>query len=139
VIAFLVVTSIVNLAMGYGLAIYLTRSSASAQYGDSANQLDLAVLNYGQAAASVHGREVNLPVNAVAAGTVNAAPASHAEGEPLAGHVNPAPISEADQEIHTRTTAIEQDLLAGIEEFRNQLAQLKAKGSTPSPTGVAPL
>jgi hypothetical protein len=136
VITFLVVTSIINMAAGYALAVYLRAGSVSAGTGsmeESSRAENHSTLGAGYATtlnpqpipASTFSMSApsTSPVPSGQDVTPAAAPTFHAE--PLA--------SEPD----TLRTDVDQDLLAGIEEFRNQLAQLKSKGGNDGvPVGV---
>ncbi len=109
VTVFLIATALLNIGVGYWLAVYLQRARRSVE---SDLPDDHAVATLG---------DLNLP----AAAQVAAPPA--VPGAPAPSATAPA----AEEQL-------EQDVLAGIEEFRNQLAQLKSHGEnelqpTPSP------
>ncbi len=137
VIPFLAITSILNIGLGYWLAIYLAKGSALA----GTNQADdLAKLTNSPAggAATAGGHAYAWPAGATAA-------AAGAIGQPLPGADEAknghaavqAATSGAPAEAHDQPSAMEQDLLAGIEEFRNQLAQLKSKGAFEPPVAAS--
>jgi hypothetical protein len=136
VIPFLAITSILNIGLGYWLAIYLAKGSALAvtKQADAAN---LANIPTG-GAATAGGHAYAWPAGATAA-------AAGAIGQPLAGtdetksgHAAIQSAAPGEQtQAHDQPSAMEQDLLAGIEEFRNQLAQLKSKGAFEPPVAAS--
>jgi hypothetical protein len=122
VILFLLVTSMLNIALGYGLAIYLAKCSgaAGARRDDSVGNPGADAL--ASIAQRTDGSVVTWPAGATAA-ALGSGPPTPAKNDTA------AELPHEDNEVQSRTAAMEQDLLAGIEEFRNQLAQLKSKGS----------
>jgi len=150
VIAFLVVTSIINLSLGYALAVYLGNApSFSGRDAGLANANLPLVIQHGalglngsqQPLASRPAESVPIwPAGAAGAAGPSAVHATFgataAEGVPGVESRNAS--DEEDQEIQNHG-ALEQDLLAGIEEFRNQLAQLKgqaSEGDVPKPQAI---
>ena len=134
-ITFLVVTSIINLAAGYALAIYL-RAGAGESMAPTTNDPGSMAGRPAMSAAqpSVVSRA------AVASSVVTsppAAPAAVLPQEPVAMHSSetPHPVGKGAEPVDQRSE-MDQDLLAGIEEFRNQLAQLKTKGAEEAPVVV---
>ena len=128
VIPFLIVTSIVNIALGYALAVYLGKAHAPAMWGESSATTPTAAMDLlgsvGQF--SMAPKSPSRPVDATvaspsaAAGRIAEQPADDAAGSHLESHDEDAPFA--------RSEVMEQELLAGIEEFRNQLSQLKGQG-----------
>lgn len=127
-IAFFVVTILLNLALGYALALYLKAGVAQrpceicgAQVGAETEEWE---------------RLVAIPASA---STTLPAPAEACAGDGGAAMEAPAisslttPVAELTQSA----TDVEKDLLAGIEEFRNQLAQLK--GNVPLSDALDPV
>jgi hypothetical protein len=129
VIPFLVITSIVNIGLGYWLAVYLAKGSASG----SLSQGDAAAAGAGNAALGAQragGLDFAWPPAATAAAAGSPSPpATNGQESAMAGATGHGQPAEADQAGQSRSGTMEQDLLAGIEEFRNQLAQLKSKGA----------
>jgi hypothetical protein len=144
VTVFLVVTALVNIALGYGLAMYLGHP-------------EWPLRRKAVAGPPVEGplpeEEEELTVVVGAKPTVTAAAApmptpSPAPEQAIAGA--PAIVAEAPAasvaatptatsgEAAAAEPEIEQQMLAGIEEFRNQLAQMKAQPeATATPAGAA--
>ena len=114
---FLALSALLNIALGYGLAIYLghARSPFSSRQAD-----DFAVDSF-EMPVDMHA---SLPVEAPAAGLAKM-PAAHSKTTSAVDELVAAmtPTEESAE--------LETDVLAGIEEFRNQLAQMKAQ-----PTGA---
>jgi hypothetical protein len=134
VIAFVVVTSIINLALGYALAVYLGAGTSSSFEQSQATGL----------IPSEPSRE-RLPFEAGGAAWTPSAPpttrdvaakptespssfvptqSSLPEEQPAAERSEWPERSDAP----SHSNAMDQELLAGIEEFRHQLAQLKTQG-----------
>jgi hypothetical protein len=77
------------------------------------------------------GQQSRVAAPAVAVATLGAPTATAAE----TAVVDEKPLvneAEQDDDSQSRSSAREEDLLAGIEEFRNQLAQLKGQGGAPA-------
>jgi hypothetical protein len=116
---FLIVTALINIALGYGLALYLghaywphrVRVIEEASAEGAVDQLD-------EEAAIETPAPAHLPEPAPR--PVGAFP-EYAAAAPTAPQTAPAEGEAAN------STKLEQDVLAGIEEFRNQLAQMKAQ------------
>jgi hypothetical protein len=106
VTAFLITTAIANIALGYWLANFLRRASPAI---DLVEQDHLAI-------DPLAGLTPPEPTPAATTPIEPAPPVAAAEAAPT------ATASEPEDE------ALEQDVLAGIEEFRNQLAQMKSRG-----------
>ena len=125
-IAFLVVTSIINLALGYALAVYLGAGSSSSNAPSEAGDVQPA----GGAAATGLSFEPNR--SSWAQG--HAVALSPSAGQPSEPPVTLGPISAFEEHQPPRlepvapSAGMEKELLAGIEEFRAQLAQLKSQG-----------
>jgi hypothetical protein len=114
VTVFLIATALLNIGVGYWLAIYLRRSAVFGELAP-ADEHALETLHEldNHAAESIPTAAVSAP----AAAAVATAPSTTA---PFAGEEQ-----------------LEQDVLAGIEEFRNQLAQMKSRGEGEGPTPAA--
>ena len=93
-ILFVIVTAVLNIGLGYGLAIYLGRARRAVA----------------ESVEDVHEIAVEAPT------PIHAPAPVPAPSPPITAES--APPAEAE---------LEQDVLAGIEEFRNQLAQMKAQ------------
>jgi hypothetical protein len=136
---FLIVTALVNIALGYGLAMYLgspewpgrRRMAAGPpteeQVGEDEEELTVIV---GAKPAAV----------TVATAAPSASP-EVAIASPSAPAAAPPITAGATAETAAAAGAgpeLEEHVLAGIEEFRNQLAQMKAQPEgAPSPTAAA--
>jgi hypothetical protein len=137
VIPFLVVTSILNIALGYGLAIYLAKSSGSAPLHRQDSTGNSGAESFAGAGQRPVGLDTAWPAAAMAAAAGSAGHPAAVPTQATSESAAPAELPHEDIEVQSRTAAMEQDLLAGIEEFRNQLAQLKSKGSVSFDTPVA--
>jgi hypothetical protein len=113
VTAFVIVTALINLALGYGLAVYLghARRPTSSHAGD---ELSVA-LGYELPAAALPAADLSSPADETSPASLNV---------PVAA----APVDEPVE--------LEQEVLAGIEEFRNQLAQMKGQPFPGDAAGV---
>jgi hypothetical protein len=133
VIAFLVVTSIINLALGYALAVYL-RTGGARLIGMEPDDSTATSANVPTPLASFEPNRP--PWIPTATSAMAGATCQQSETSPeLAPIARLAEVQEAE-EPQTATSGMEQELLAGIEEFRNQLAQLKGHNfddAMPSP------
>jgi hypothetical protein len=133
VIAFLVVTSIINLALGYALAVYLRAGGAQL----TGMEPDDSTGASASAPTTLSSFQQNRPpwmqtATSATAGVGAQQPETAPEVAPMAPL---AAVQEAEEPL-TVTGGMEQELLAGIEEFRNQLAQLKGHSfddAMPSP------
>jgi hypothetical protein len=100
VIVFVIVTAVLNIGLGYALAIYLGPARGfKSQRSSLADEIP-----------------AEAPFMAPALPTAPAPTISSPAAPPAADPV----AAEADE------AKLEQDVLAGIEEFRNQLAKMKA-------------
>ena len=132
-IPFLIVTSIINILLGYALAMYLGRASTQAAPSNAPTADDAAdsVSDFAAAGMTPETRNFSWPAESIVAGSIsNFGPfgqTPQAPGE--ASTMLHTPATEAHEAVHARTAEMEQELLAGIEEFRNQLAQLKGQAS----------
>jgi hypothetical protein len=138
VIAFVIVTSIVNIGLGYALAVYLRKETAWSTPTPHETMMTAdvaAVLARANAAAdaSLHLQSqpgaLSWPPDQAAASAAKTGALSPAQpaAEP-AGLKFAADAPREDERPLARSAEMDQDLLAGIEEFRNQLAQLKGQG-----------
>ena len=137
-IAFVIVTSIVNIGLGYALAVYLRKETAwsASMPNETMMTADVAsVLARAGVAAdgSLHlqsqPRDLSWPADGGAAAAPTAG--TFSPGQPPVNAAHPTFAADAppeDERQFARPAELDQDLLAGIEEFRNQLAQLKGQG-----------
>jgi hypothetical protein len=171
VLTFLGVTAIINIALGYVLAVYLGHaraaaappiSMAAAAHGPPQATAELQTVARPVARREALPTEVKQPNATEVAGWGDAFLAS---GEPPAGSDRETPAAdimmrtsaaEGESSVTARLAgdvptgeiavlarsestpdAVEQELLAGIEEFRNQLAQMK-DGAVPAAADPRP-
>jgi hypothetical protein len=128
VIPFLIVTSILNIALGYALAVYLGKAHAPAMWSESSATMPTAAIDLLSSVGqfSMAPKSPSRPVDATVAspsavvGKIAEPPVGDAVGSPIESHDEDAPFA--------RSEVMEQELLAGIEEFRHQLSQLKGQG-----------
>lgn len=128
-IPFLIVTAIVNVALGYALALHLGKANAPSwreMFAMTAKSTPAVDATSFAAQFAMLQNDRSPPNDEVSAATPDTRqtterPADDATRTPMAAH-------EADEPPFAGTGAMEQELLAGIEEFRNQLAQLKGQG-----------
>jgi hypothetical protein len=114
VIVYVVVTSLINLWLGYALAVYLRRDAERSRTG--APQAPAAQSSATNVPLRANGARLYAPGALSSAATDREEMTDDAE----------MPSGIPDGAIEARTQEMEQDLLAGIEEFRNQLAQLRS-------------
>ena len=131
VIPFLIVTAILNIALGYALAVYLAdrrtrRRLAISQHvtrrsGDEFRRTQFAMLR-------MIGRRRSTTVR------IPRSPHGKPPGQPadVDGTLDDYMAHQVDDEPFAHAEVMEQELLAGIEEFRNQLSQLKGQGAEPA-------
>lgn len=127
-IAFLIVTSIINLALGYALAVYLEHAEAAATNDSIAPDLARPVA---PANSSCSPDDSSAPIVGRYS-SEEATSESRVSTSPSTG----SPEIDGAEEY---ATEMETDLLAGIADFRNQLAQLKGRSSdaaVPNPLPV---
>ena len=132
-IPFLIVTSIINISLGYALAIYLGRASVQSAPSEASNSDNAAdsMSAFAAAGMTADNRNFSWPPESIVAGSTSSfgplgdAPAAPADAQTMLH----TPATAAHESVHARTAEMEQELLAGIEEFRNQLAQLKGQAS----------
>jgi hypothetical protein len=128
VIPFLIVTAIVNVALGYALAVYLGRANAPTTWRElfaSTPAPAIEATSFADQFAMLQN-DRSRAIDEVSAATPDTRqttqrPADEATRTPMAAH-------EADEPSFAGADEMEQELRAGIEEFRNQLAQLKGQG-----------
>jgi hypothetical protein len=102
VIVFVIVTAVLNIGLGYALAIYLGPARGfKSQRSSLADEIPAEAPFMAPALPAAPALTIS-----------SSAPAAPPAADPLE--------AEADE------TELEQDVLAGIEEFRNQLAKMKA-------------
>ncbi|MBA3484493.1 MAG: hypothetical protein H0T51_22040 [Pirellulales bacterium] len=128
-IPFLVVTAILNVALGYALAVYLGKANAPslceifamAPTSTPAIEATSFVEQF-----SMLQNDRSPPIDD-GSSSVFAIPQT---AEQSADDATRSTITahQADDEPFAHAEVMEQELLAGIEEFRNQLSQLKGQG-----------
>jgi hypothetical protein len=141
VIPFLIVTSIINISLGYALAMYLGRASAptAPSNAPAADVTAVSMSDLAAASMTADSRNFSWPAESIVAGSSSSfgsfgeAPEASADASTLLN----TPATEAHEAVQARTAEMEQELLAGIEEFRNQLAQLKGQASVTVETSMA--
>ncbi len=178
-IAFLAVTTVINIALGYALAVYLGRANMKVAAAPAlpANPATVGVLPTRRLA----NQDAPNEAPAMSAPAAPVAPQIKAElpelvaKQPVATEVESAPVAEqqpvftapvdavaaqlaaqlpgeeplaedtatagepldSEAALPPAAQGVEQDLLAGIEEFRSQLAQLKGGPAEVPPARVA--
>lgn len=136
---FLTISALMNIGLGYWLATYLAREKARA----SAAAITVAAPEVHQEHdPSVHAAAVELPPMApampslpqpvVAAAAPTPAPAAAPPQAPAA--IAPPAGQEA---AVAPAPELETEVLAGIEEFRNQLAQMKGTPEAAEPVAAS--
>jgi hypothetical protein len=140
---FLTISALVNIGLGYWLATYLAREKARAGFDMPADvPADAAVespAEHGQHVHSVLPGEMPTAVPAMPMMVQPMAAVAAMSPAPTAVAVAPAPVAvEAPADPVTAAAAadapeLETEVLAGIEEFRNQLAQMKATPDAAEP------
>jgi hypothetical protein len=121
VISFLIVT---NLAMGYGLAVYVNRHFGTPALGRPA-------LGRPKSAAPPASQ---IPVAAEDLPTVSRATVEEMIDSEVAESADPEPIEiggASTPEVASNEPVDEENVLAGIEEFRSQLAKMNASTADP--------
>jgi hypothetical protein len=137
---FLTISALMNIGLGYWLATYLAREKARATAVAVGDDHSHAVVeeHEAQTLPLQAALPMELPTPSAAmpaapqqvAAAMPAMPTSPVTQTPVAAEVSAAsPIAPAAE-----APEIETEVLAGIEEFRNQLAQMKA-----SPEGAEPV
>jgi hypothetical protein len=127
VIAFLVITTVINIALGYALAVYLGGASSSGSEAfDFASAAPRTVNAFPPAPERLIAESLANALSMAAAQSMSTASTMQAV-DSVAAKPSAVQVSEEAPERQFRTAEMEQDLLAGIEEFRNQLAQLKGQ------------
>jgi hypothetical protein len=139
-ISFLTVS---NITLGYGLAVYIQRQFGTPlPAGISWRRKKAEAISPVEAVAPTVGAQV--PVASEAIPTQTAKPQSAKPSETKAAEVNPAPQMSTPTAIPAEETSAlppvdEENVLAGIEEFRSQLAKMNvsAKESAEAPDVAA--
>lgn len=147
-LAFLIGTTILNLFLGYALAVYLMRASQTGEYRPQLRPADRPG-NVAEAtpslfadavegtAAPIQASNQSTPATASANGTAKAVGGKNAELTTAANPTNSdaaPPTSAADGNAGTQSVGAEeldQQLLAGIADFRSQLAKLRSETGQP--------
>jgi hypothetical protein len=139
VTVFLIVTALVNIALGYGLALYLgppawptlRRKAAGPPVEEPLVEDDeeLTVI--------VGPKPTQAPVSGAAPSHAPEATVASPAAPAAATPITPGALAETAAAANA-APELEEHVLAGIEEFRNQLAQMKAQPeAAPSPTAAA--
>ena len=140
---FLTLSALMNIGLGYWLATYLAREKARASavaMGD-----DHAQLLVEEHAAQAHPLQAALPIELQVssaamtteaqqvAAAMPAMPIAPVTTMPVAAEVGaPSPMAPAAD-----APELETEVLAGIEEFRNQLAQMKGSPEVAEPVAAS--
>jgi hypothetical protein len=127
VIPFLIVTAILNVALGYALAVYLGKANAPSlrgMFAMTSTPVSEATSFVEQFSMLQNDRSRSIDEGS------ESTPAARQTTERPADDATPTPMTayESEEAPFAGTDVMEQDLLAGIEDFRNQLAQLKGQG-----------
>lgn len=125
---FLTVSALVNIGLGYWLATYLAREKARAGADLPVGIIDVeAIPPHAEQPVQSASPDAMLPV-APAVAAMPTAPAIQAAPEAVVPVMATAAGEAAAAPMGTGIDApeVETEVLAGIEEFRNQLAQMKA-------------
>jgi len=136
-LAFLIGTSILNIFLGYALAVYLMRESLTLEN----HRRQESFPKSSGAAVGRHREQSDLsPGNSGSTPALEAAgrPASNAGGGPTATSAASAAISSGDapatvDAVDRGPEEMDQQLLAGIADFRSQLAKLRSETSSEEP------
>jgi hypothetical protein len=128
VIPFLIVTAILNVALGYALAVHLGRANAPTTWREMFASASTPAVEATSFAAQFAMLQTDRSRPSDEGSSFTSA--ARQPAEPLADDATRLTITEhqADEEPFAHAEVMEQELLAGIEEFRNQLAQLKGQG-----------
>jgi hypothetical protein len=141
---FLTLSALVNIGLGYWLATYLAREKARAgadvPMDVSVDATSESHVEYGQAVSSAPPAE--MPLATLAAPMMPPPMAAAAPTTPAAVAVTRAPGAEESLEAPKMAAAadsaeLETEVLAGIEEFRIQLAQMKATPDAAEPVAAS--
>lgn len=135
VITFLMLT---NIALGYGLAVYVQKNFGTLIYRRRAKAV-------AEVAATVETPAVAVAAASVAerAPTPEPAPVAAPAPQPVVAEVTAAPVPSEVAEVTTEAEAAvevkaesdtvdEENVLAGIEEFRSQLAKMSEAAEQPA-------
>lgn len=125
-LAYLIATSILNVLLGYALAVYLMRATEAAEFtkghSERATGLGQSSSRNQSGSATAARSDSSMPIE-----TIREAPVATRRAPPLPkGSSAPevAPLAPARDEA-----ADEQQLIAGIADFRSQLARLRSDTS----------
>ncbi|QDT71572.1 hypothetical protein [Lacipirellula limnantheis] len=144
-LAFLIGTSIFNIFLGYALAVYLMRASL---LGEAQRRSSRPSSSAGAVLASErHERSDLYPADGDVASRASSAPAEtlaigtpKRAGHPLPADVAPAvasaiaaPLPDAAAPVDRGPEEMDQQLLAGIADFRSQLAKLRSETGSDEP------
>lgn len=147
-LAFLIGTTILNLFLGYALAVYLMRASQDAEYRPQPRPADRP--GTGEQASGLFADAATSSATSVQTATDNQATATAAgttTGQAAATQTSSDGAAQATAEALSTTAAAEtgeesaarsdgseeldQQLLAGIADFRSQLAKLRSETGQP--------
>ena len=125
-ILFLIVTAILNIALGYALAVYLGKANAPTTWREMfATPPAIETTSFAAQFAMLQN-DRSRAIDEVSSSTY-ATPQTAEQPAEDATH-STIMANQADDEPFAPAEVMEQELLAGIEEFRNQLSQLKGQG-----------
>jgi hypothetical protein len=136
VTVFLIVTALVNIALGYGLALYLGHTRTPCAQPGAADALTVEWERPPQALEDAHESAITASPAVAASPALTASPAVAASpaADPQPASADSAPSSPPAVQASLSAPAaaddpveIEQEMLAGIAEFRNQLALMKGQ------------
>jgi hypothetical protein len=133
VMLFVVVTAALNIAVGYGLALYLGHAPLPRfrRAATAAATIDDAFAPQAEFAAPEPTALSSDAAPAPGRGPIAAAAPTASASATASGNA-PAPAPGGD------SAELEHEVLAGIEEFRNQLAQMKGQPAAAAETADAP-
>ena len=135
-LAFLIGTSILNIFLGYALAVYLMRESLTVENRSLAKQL--------KGSNTPGGRQREQSDLYPPDGETFEAVADSQQLPAASADVVPTPPGEASGEtpagegVNRSAEELDQQLLAGIADFRSQLAKLRSESTTEEPKWRSP-
>jgi hypothetical protein len=130
---FLTISALVNIGLGYWLATYLAREKARAGVGAPIDAtVDTDVDSHAQAMDAALPPESS-PALPTMAQPMAAAPSLPAAPTAVAPAMAPVAVAAPPTTAPAEAPELETEVLAGIEEFRNQLAQMKATPDAAEP------
>lgn len=134
-LAFLIGTSILNIFLGYALAVYLMRESLTVENHRLASQLNSngAAGGRQREQSDLYSSDGETPETAA----VNSQPLPAGEADSGDAAPNrpgqPSGETPSAEDVNRSAEDLDQQLLAGIADFRSQLAKLRAESTTEEP------